>query len=145
MKNESFVIERTYNAPILKVWKAITDRNNIKQWYFDIAEFKPEKDFEFRFSGGTENRKYMHLCKVTEIIIGRKLTYRWRYDGYEGDSVVTYELFEEAEKTRLKLIYIGLESFPTDNPDFAKERFAEGWTYIIGTSLERFSEKPVPI
>ena len=26
MNDEPFVIERTYNAPIAKVWKAITDK-----------------------------------------------------------------------------------------------------------------------
>ncbi len=42
MKTEPFVIERTYNAPISKVWKAITDKEEMKEWYFDLAEFKPE-------------------------------------------------------------------------------------------------------
>ena len=37
MKNEPFVIERTYNATAEKVWQAITDKNQMKQWYFDIA------------------------------------------------------------------------------------------------------------
>ena len=40
MTNEPFVIERVFNAPPEKVWKAITDKNAMKQWYFDIAEFE---------------------------------------------------------------------------------------------------------
>jgi uncharacterized protein YndB with AHSA1/START domain len=47
MENDPFVIERTYNAPIAKVWKALTDKNDMKQWYFDLSEFKPEVGFEF--------------------------------------------------------------------------------------------------
>lgn len=31
MKPEPFVIERTFNAPIERVWKAITDREQMKQ------------------------------------------------------------------------------------------------------------------
>ncbi|HYJ64426.1 MAG TPA: SRPBCC domain-containing protein, partial [Parafilimonas sp.] len=53
MNNESFVIERTYNAPVNKVWKAITDRDLMQQWYFNIAAFKPEVGFEFTFDGGS--------------------------------------------------------------------------------------------
>ncbi|MEO8147472.1 MAG: SRPBCC domain-containing protein [Bacteroidia bacterium] len=141
MKKEPFVIERTYNASIAKIWKAITDKDDMKQWYFDLAEFKPEVGFEFQFSGGTENNKYLHLCKIIEVVPGKKLTYSWRYDGYEGNSFVTFELFEDGNKTRLKLTHESLETFPASNLDFAKENFAAGWTQIIGTSLKEFAEK----
>ena len=145
MNQEPFVIERTYNAPIEKVWKAITDKDQMKQWYFDIAEFKPEVGFEFQFKGGKdESQMYLHLCKITEVIPGKKLTYSWRYDGYEGISYVTFELFKEGTKTRLKLSHAGLETFSRNNPDFAKENFAEGWTQIVGTSLKTYLEKIVP-
>jgi len=140
MKQEPFVIERTYNAPIEKVWKAITDKDQMKQWYFDIAEFKPEPGFEFQFEAKNEGVTYLHLCKITEVITGKKLSYSWRYNGYEGNSVVTFELFEEGDKTRLKLTHEGLETFPQDKPDFARESFAAGWTEIIGASLKKFVE-----
>jgi len=142
MINEPFVIERTYNAPAEKVWKAITDKNEMKQWYFDLAEFKAEVGFEFQFTGGpSPEKQYVHLCKISEVIPGRKLTHSWRYDGYEGNSFVTFELFDEGNKTRLKLTHAGLETFPKENPDLAKHNFAEGWTDIIGRSLKEYVEK----
>jgi uncharacterized protein YndB with AHSA1/START domain len=64
MKQEPFVIERTFNAPIKKVWKALTDVNEMRQWYFNIAAFKPEVDFEFVFTGGSPEKSYLHKCKV---------------------------------------------------------------------------------
>lgn len=143
MKHQPFVIEGIFNAPVEKLWKAITDKNEMKQWYFDLAEFKPEPGFEFRFEGGEPGKKpYLHLCKITEVIPGKKLTYSWRYDGYAGNSFVTFELFEEAgNKTRLKLTHKGLETFPVENPDLAKENFAQGWNQIIGVSLKEFIER----
>ena len=51
MKTEPFVIERTYNVSIDKVWQAITDKEKMKQWYFDLSDFKPEVGFEFTFPG----------------------------------------------------------------------------------------------
>lgn len=142
MKEEPFVIERRYSAPVEKVWKAITDKDEMKQWYFDLSEFKPVVGFEFQFTGeGHKGEKYLHLCKITDVVPNKKLTYSWRYDGYEGNSFVTFELFEEGDKTRLKLTHEGLETFPMNNPDFAKESFAEGWTYIVGKSLKEFVEK----
>jgi uncharacterized protein YndB with AHSA1/START domain len=141
MKNEPFIIERTYNAPADKVWKAITNKDQMRQWYFDLADFKAEPGFEFQFEGGPDDRKYLHKCRVTEVVPGKKLQYSWRYEGYEGNSFVTFEIFAEGDKTRLKLTHEGLETFPMNNPDFAKKNFMEGWNQIIGTSLKDYLEK----
>lgn len=142
MKQEApFVIERTYNVPVEKVWKAITDRDQMKQWYFDLAEFKPEVGFEFQFEGSNEGRTFLHLCRITEVVAGKKISYTWKYKGFEGSSLVTFELFPEEGKTKLRLTHAGLESFPSSNPDFAKENFVQGWTFITGTSLKDFLEK----
>lgn len=140
-KLEPLVIERTYAVPIERVWKAITDKSEMKQWYFDVSDFKPEIGFEFTFTGGSEEKCYVHLCKVTEVETGKKITYSWRYEGHEGNSFVTFELFEEGPATKLRLTHVGLETFPMVNKDFAKENFAMGWAYIIGTSLPAFVEK----
>lgn len=83
----------------------------------------------------------MHLCVVTQVVENKKLAYTWRYDGYEGNSEVTFELFEEGEKTRLKLTHTGLETFPQNNPDFAPASFAAGWTEITGKMLKEFVEQ----
>jgi uncharacterized protein YndB with AHSA1/START domain len=140
-KSRPIIIERIYRAPISRVWNAITDIHEMRQWYFDIQDFKPEIGFEFQFFGGNEKKLYLHLCKITEVIVDTKLTYSWRYDGYPGNSFVTFELFSEGDKTRLKLSHSGLESFPRENPDMAKENFVEGWSQLMGTYLKKFVEK----
>jgi uncharacterized protein YndB with AHSA1/START domain len=142
MSAQPFVIDRIYNAPAERVWQAITDNNKMKQWYFDLDAFKPEVGFEFSFSGkGTKGEHYLHLCKITEVVPGKKISYSWKYAKYEGRSLVTFELFAEGEKTKLKLTHSGLETFPENNDDFAKESFAAGWTEIIGNNLKAYVEK----
>lgn len=142
MSTMPFTIERVYNAPSDRVWEAITDKDKMKQWYFDLSEFKPEIGFEFQFYGqGHKGEQYLHVCKITDVEPGRKLRYSWSYKGYEGMSYVTFELFPEGDKTRLKLTHEGLETFMTTNPDFAKESFMKGWTELIGTYLKNFVEK----
>ena len=137
---EAVVIERTFNAPVARVWKALTDADEMRQWYFDLKEFKPEVGFEFEFTFEHEGMKYDHRCKITEVIPQRKLAYTWRYEGHEGNSLVTIELFADGDKTRLKLTHEGLETFPK-LPSFARENFMAGWTEIIGSSLKKFLEK----
>ena len=140
MKDEPVIIEQVLDAPVEKVWNAITDKNKMKQWYFNIPDFKPEPGHEFQFEAGAENKMYLHLCKITEIVPNQKLSHSWRYDGYEGNSHVTWELFAEGNKTRVKLTHEGLETFPTSNPDLAKHNFIAGWTDIVGSSLPKFLE-----
>lgn len=141
MKKDTVIVEKTYNAPVAKVWKAITDKRQMKEWYFDLSAFKPELGFEFRFSGkGKDGETFLHLCKITELVLEKKLVYSWRYEGYEGVSFVSFELFPEGEHTRLLLTHEGLESFPAV-ASFARDSFLEGWTYLVQTSLKEFVEK----
>lgn len=141
MVDKPVIVEQLFDKPVEKVWAAITDKDEMKHWYFDLKEFKPEKGFEFSFLAGPgEDNQYLHICKITEVIPERRISYSWRYDGYEGMTVVTFELIPEGEGTRLKLSHTGLETFPESNPDFAKENFTEGWKEIIGKNLSRYLE-----
>jgi len=137
---EAVVIERTFNAPVARVWKALTNADEMRVWYFDLKEFKPEVGFEFEFTVEHEGTKYHHLCKITEVIPQKKIAYTWRYAGEEGNSLVTFELFTDGGKTRLKLTHDGLETFPK-LPAYAKTNFEKGWTEIIGSSLKQYVEE----
>jgi uncharacterized protein YndB with AHSA1/START domain len=137
---QAVVIERTYNAPVGKVWKALTDVDQMRQWYFDLKEFKTEVGFEFEFTVEHEGAKYHHLCKITEVIPQKKIAYTWRYAGEEGDSLVAFELFADGDKTQLKLTHEGLETFPK-LPAYARRNFEAGWTEIIGSSLKQYVEE----
>ncbi len=89
--NLPIVIERNFNATADIIWKAITDKEQMKQWYFDLAAFRPEAGFEFRFYGeGHKGDKYLHLCKVLEAVPGKKLVYSWSYENLKGYSVVAF-------------------------------------------------------
>jgi uncharacterized protein YndB with AHSA1/START domain len=137
---QAVIVERTFDAPVARVWKALTDVDQMRVWYFDLKEFKLQIGFEFEFVVEHEGNTYHHLCKVTEVIPEKKIAYTWRYKGEVGDSLVTFELFPEGNKTRLKLTHTGIETFPK-TPAYARKNFEAGWTEIIGSELKRFVEK----
>ena len=136
---EAVVIERTFDAPIARVWAALTNVDEMRRWYFDLKEFKPEVGFEFEFVVEHDGNTYHHLCKVTEVIPQKRIAYTWRYKGEPGESLVTFELFEDGEKTRLKLTHTGIETFP-ETPAYARKNFEAGWTQLIGSELKQFLE-----
>jgi len=60
----TIIVREIINAPSAKVWKAITDKNEMTSWYFDLEEFKPEVGFKFSFTGGPSPKNiYVHLVK----------------------------------------------------------------------------------
>ena len=141
-RTKPIVFERIYNAPVEKVWQAITDKDQMKQWYFNLEAFHPQVGFEFQFYGqGHKGEQYLHLCRITEAVKYKKLAYTWKYEGFPGVSLVTFDLAAIGGKTKLTLTHSGLHTFPADNPDFAIESFNGGWTEIIGTSLKKFVEQ----
>jgi uncharacterized protein YndB with AHSA1/START domain len=136
---DAVVVERVFNAPVGRVWTALTDVDEMRQWYFDLKEFKPEIGFEFEFVVEHEGNTYHHLCKVTEVIPQKKIAYTWRYKGEPGDSLVTFELFPDGDKTRLKVTHTGIETFPK-TPAYARKNFETGWTTLIDSELRQFVE-----
>jgi uncharacterized protein YndB with AHSA1/START domain len=137
---DTVVIERTFNAPVSKVWKALTDVDQMREWYFDLKEFKPEVGFEFEFVVEHGGNSYHHLCRVTDVVPQKKIAYTWRYKGEPGDSLVTIELSPQGNKTQLKLTHTGIETFPK-TPAYARKNFEAGWTAIVGTELKKFVER----
>ncbi len=141
MEAAPFTLERRFNAPADKIWKALTEKDQMKQWYFDLPDFKPVVGFAFTFTGkGNTGAEYKHLCRVTEVVPGKKLSYSWQYEGLPGYSLLHFELFPEGESTRLTLTHRGLGSFAVNGPDFVKESFAGGWTELLGNYLKKFIE-----
>ncbi|RZJ83290.1 MAG: SRPBCC domain-containing protein [Chryseobacterium sp.] len=131
-----FELEQMYDAPIEKVWAALSDENKMKVWYFpQLKEFKPIVGFEFKFLN--DGSPYQKEWRVTKVINGSLLAHSWVYKGYHGTSEVSFELFEQGDKTKLKLTHIGLSSFPRDT-HFARERFGNGWKQILGSKLRQF-------
>jgi len=142
MKNEPIVIERVYNAPVERVWEAITDLEKMRQWYFPmLGEFEPEPGFETRFDVEHAGKIFVHIWKVRHVERFKKISYEWKFGGYPGDSIVSWELFPDGEQTRIVLTHQGVETFRGDlHPDLSAPNFVDGWTHFIGTALKTYVE-----
>ena len=72
----------------------------------------------------------------------KKISVEWKYGGYPGNSLVSFELFPQGNKTKLKLTHEGIETFiPAEHPELAKENFEQGWTQFMDKGLKEFLEK----
>ncbi len=136
---DPIVVEQIFDTSVKNVWEAITILDKMKQWFFEnIASFEAIVGFETRFVVQVEDRIFPHLWKLTAVVPMKKITYDWRYEGYSGSSIVTFELIEEGIQTKLRLTSTVVEDFPDNIPEFTRESGVIGWTYFIQKSLKEY-------
>ena len=88
------IVEQSFAVSAEAVWRAITDVDQMRQWYFEnIPDFRAEVGFETRFEIRNEGRVFLHQWKVTEVVSLRKIEYDWTYAGYSGEFLSTFERF----------------------------------------------------
>ncbi|HTN37754.1 MAG TPA: SRPBCC domain-containing protein [Arachidicoccus sp.] len=140
MDPKPIVVERLLNADVATVWKAITDRDEMAKWYFDLAEFQARVGFTFQFTAGDPAKPYVHYCKITEVVPEKKLSYTWRFEGDPGVSLVSFGLFKQGDQTRIVLTHTGVETFSPDDPALDRMNFVGGWEQIIAVNLKSYLE-----
>ncbi len=135
------ITEHKINAPIEKVWKAITDQEVMKTWYFDMDDFELKEGKVFNFyEPGTEKR-YHHQAEILEIIPHQKLKHSWAYPEFSNQkTTVTWELQSDGSGTLVRLIHDHIDRFGNLGENFSREAFTDGWNGIITQSLKPYLE-----
>ena len=138
MKNtdKPIIVEQSFSVSKDRLWEAITEQSQMIQWFFeDMEAFKPEIGFETRIVVEHEGRIFPHLWTITKVIPHALIAYNWRYEGYPGDSEVTFELIKQENGTMLSVTHQVQESFPQDIPEFQRESCQGGRDYFIRQRL----------
>ncbi len=136
---EQIIVEQTYDARPSDVWKAITERDRMRKWFFEpMQEFQPKVGFETEFNVHCEGVDYPHVWNVTEVIPEKRIAYGWRYGGYPGDSTVVWEMAPAGGGTKLTLTHTWHEAFPTDVEVFSRNSCEAGWKYFLQNSLKSY-------
>ena len=137
------VVEQTFNASIETIWKAITEHDQMIQWFFDnIPSFKPEVGFTTQFDVEAGGRNFIHAWKLTEVIPKKKIVYNWKFSNYPGDGYVAFELLEQPDgQNTLRFTNTIVEDFPEGIPELTRESCIAGWEYFIQNSLKAYLEE----
>ena len=139
--DEPIVVEQTFRAPIAELWGSITDVNRMRLWFFDnIPEFRAEVGFTTRFTVESGGRRFVHLWEVVEVVPPRRISYRWRYDGTPGDSVVEFALSDLDGSSKLRVTCHVKEDFPEEIPEFRRESCVAGWEFFVVQRLKDYLE-----
>jgi uncharacterized protein YndB with AHSA1/START domain len=138
-ETDPIVVTETFDVPAETLWRAITERDQMVQWFFEpIPAFEPRVGFETEFVVSVDGRDFPHLWKIVEVVAEQRIVYEWRYGGYPGSSTVTWQLDKAEDGTRLTVTHSGHETFPRDIPEFQREAGLAGWRYFLQESLKGY-------
>jgi uncharacterized protein YndB with AHSA1/START domain/ADP-ribose pyrophosphatase YjhB (NUDIX family) len=139
------IIKRiSIDAPISKVWIALTDPAILGKWITMPNNISPVVGNEFTFEAESRdewgNWDRMIKCKITELIPGKKISYTWASELIKGETIVSFELNDNKGKTELTLIHSGWENLP-ENAEMWKESHNKGWRDLLSRLGQSLSEK----
>lgn len=137
MNNQLLTFETIIPASPEIVWSALTSRDQMKAWYFDIPDFvlKEGATFNFYEPGGV--KKFHHHCVVKKIIPCKILQHTWTYPDFsQGETLLTWNLEPGEGGTRVILTHEGIENILDGGDDFKVDNFKDGWTEILNVMLK---------
>lgn len=131
------VIERQLVVPVpaTRLWEALTEPDLLADWFGAAVtwELRPDAPARFDDHDGTQRRG-----RVTEVLPGRRLAFRWWEAGDNGDddadvSEVVYRLDPDGDGTRLVVTERRLDA--ADSVAGHAGRDARTWTDWDGRLL----------
>ena len=131
------LISYSYSCSVERLWQAITDKAEMKLWYFDIPDFKLKIGHEFEFYEPGDKKQYLHRCKILEIRPMEYLAYSWRHpEQSKGTSVLSWGLTAFENGCSLQLKHENLDQFADAGPVFDIENYRKGWEELISRNLK---------
>lgn len=136
-KLQNIIKTITLNAPIEKVWRKVTDAEQITEWFMQ-NDFKPVVGHEFTIQSPFGPSP----CKVEQVEKPHFIRFSWDTDGW----FVTFELKEIGEKTEFTLTHGGWKEASQIVPKAniavkdVHRNMVGGWSMIIGQKLKEAVE-----
>ena len=116
------IIKQTYliNAPIEKVWRALTDPTEINEWGAGPVDMDDKVGTEFNLWEGDIHGKNI------EVIPKKRLVQEWFSGHWEKPSKVAFTLSRLSQKTQIDLLH-------EEYPEVEHEELESGWReYYLG-------------
>ena len=137
MTNISLKTSLTINAPAALVWKALTDEEIVKQYFFGTSQ---QSDWQagsnIIWTGEWEGKTYQDHGKILEVIPGSYLKYSyWSSMGGTEDKPENYQnvSYTLTEKDGVTTLEIGQENIKSEA---AKAHSEQNWRAIFGKMKE---------
>ena len=106
-------IERIFDAPRERVWKAITDPTLVAQWWgrgnkLVIEKFEPQRGGHWRFVEHSSDGTHGFEGRYREVTPPERIVQTFEWDGMPGHVIVETMVLEDLGDGRTKLVNTSL-------------------------------------
>ena len=106
-------IERIFNAPRERVWRAMTERELVAQWWgrgnkLVIERFEPERGGHWRFVEHSDQGIHGFEGRFREVTPPERVVQTFEWDGMPGHVVVETCTLEDLGDGRTKVVNVSL-------------------------------------
>lgn len=124
-------MERIFNAPRERVWKAMTDRTLIAQWWgrgnkVDIEKYEPEKGGHWRIVEHSDGQTHGFEGRFREITPIERIVQTFEWDGMPGYVIIDTAELEDLGDGRTRLVSTSLFHTTEERDGMASSGMAEG-------------------
>lgn len=143
--------EITLGAKRASVWRYLEDPNLLAAWLMrNNFSGRVGEGFQF-FSRPARDWDGVLQCRLLEMDPPKKIAFTWDADDVGAETLVTIELFEEGDSTRLRLLHTNFEHAAGDVEKIVR-RHDDGWEDHLGILRKQVlqeqdedGESPLPI
>lgn len=136
---QPIIKEVTVNAPISKVWGALTEKEQLAKWFHASGDYTGEVGKTFHMDVTHEGKDYQHTLTIREKIANKKLALDWHINGDAGQTHVIYDLEPEGNKTRVRVTHSGFEKYGAEG-EKNRNGYNQGWDHVLNKLLKEYLE-----
>ena len=134
-------IERIFDAPRSKVWKAMTDPNLVAQWWgrgnkLVIEKFEPVRGGHWRFVEHADGQQHGFEGRFREVTPEERVVQTFEWDGMPGHTILETLTLEDLGDGRTRIVNISL-FFTTEERDGMLQSGMEGGLNESYAALDR--------
>lgn len=124
-------IERIFNAPRDRVWRAFTDPKLVAQWWgrgnrLVVERMEVERGGHWRFVEHAPDGVHGFEGRFREVAPPERLSYTFEWDGMPGHVVVETVTLEDLGNGRTKVVTVGLFHTTEDRDGMVSSGMEEG-------------------
>ena len=124
-------IERIFEAPRERVWRAMTEPKLLAQWWgrgneLAIERYELERGGHWRFVEKTPHGPQGFEGRFREIVPTERVSMTFEWDGAPGHVVVNTMTLQDLGDRRTKLVAVSLFMTPEDRNAMVKSGMEEG-------------------
>jgi uncharacterized protein YndB with AHSA1/START domain len=126
-------ITKQIGAPPERVFRALTDADEIARWFASSAEADARTggDYVLRFEFDDESQNHTYSGQYEQVTPGERVRYPW--NGAFGETTVEFTLRPSDGGTDVRLVHGGW----SDEAAETRERHDQGWRFFLD-NLERY-------